>query len=984
MSRRTVLLALVLLVPQAAPGQEMPSQSVLDARHLRLAGLPVEPDALLALLEPASAGALDRIGLLLRELEVDDYERRHKAAAELVRLGRPARTALDKLLTAGNLDLARQAQMIQDEIDTRLSPATTLAALRTLCRLRYPRAAGLVLEHLPHVGPASHDLLAILLQIDLTTKEADAALRAALADADTGRRAAAGLLLARRGSADQVTAVLPLLEDREAIVRLRTAQGLIGRGDERGFPALIEQLGAPPTLAWQAEELLRWAAAETAPPELLGTGEPATCKPCRDAWAKWLATGRKIDWSARRQAPRRPGLFLTCRGDRLNLVGSDGVVRFSLQNTLGGSFTDAHLLPEGRFLVFDDNEAEVRMCEPSGKVVWQWKATAGEIALTLQPLPAEKRFVVVTDEQIHELSWAGKHLGSLRLGEMFFLDACVLDTGRYATLTDEGFFLVDRANGRILNEIRIPGREGEVDNVDNGKLVPLPEGQVGLASQRLDRILVFDRAGQVLGGPPVRIRSVLGASRYRNGNWVVAQPVASGRLAELTPDGRVIREVLLPSSLGRVRVIHEDLRLGLDDEVAPGFSVDSPEYRIAALQSPDLDLRRRSATLLGQYKEAATQAIPALVEALNTSDATLQTNAARSLALMGPSALPPLLRVLREAPPAVRLSAVRGLGQMRAAAGPAVPDLVAILADANADLELRTAICDSLGLIGPAASIACPVLRTLLPATDAGLRKSAIQALGSVAPSVVENVVENVTALMVVLDHPDDGSVIQAAQALGKFGDKAKPAVPRFIRLLEKNKESADRTATRWVRQAVTAALAEMGPAAAEAVATLAVIARDPNDDPDVRQRSLRTLGRIGAPAAAALPALREALLDSEPNSGVQQELFRTVLALKHNGGIVVLIEVARNGSEAVRYLAVTHLGTLGIEAHAAFEPLNEMKATEKAPRVKLAIQRALSRIRLPPLSLRIGDCGLLVQTNRQQGIADYLDPTPGVRYEEG
>src|SRR5262249_16140543 len=148
------------------------------------------------------------------------------------------------------------------------------------------------------------------------------------------------------------------------------------------------------------------------------------------------------------------------------------------------------------------------------------------------------------------------------------------------------------------------------------------------------------------------------------------------------------------------------LRLGLDEDPGAGFTVDSAEYRMAALKSTDPVLRRRSATALGQYRDHAAQAIPALVAALTTDDVELQTNAADSLSQMGPSALPALLKVVREATPAVRLAAIQGLGQMRDTAGPAVPDLIGLLEATGAAPTLRVGVCDALASIGPAARTA--------------------------------------------------------------------------------------------------------------------------------------------------------------------------------------------------------------------------------------------------------------------------------------
>jgi HEAT repeat protein len=943
MSRRALpLVFAVALIPLLAAGQDLPSQADLDALRLRQAGLKGDPAALLALVQPADRVEEGRIGALLRDLEDDDYDRRSQAGAELVRIGRPARAALERLRENGTLDLGRQAGLLLDEIDSRLTPATTLAALRTLTRQRHPRAVPLILEHLPHAGPGWHDLVATLLLADPHVACADAALRAALVDPDTSRRSAAGLVLARRGNPEQVAAVLPLLRDEDAIVRLRTAQGLVGHDDARGLPALVDLLSGPIDVAWQAEELLRWVAQESAPVELVENGTAARRSACQAAWAKWLVDPvRNIDWQALRKAPRRPGLFLTCRQEGIQLFGSDGAPRFATKNDQMGSFVDAHLMPDGRLLAYDDNDAEVRLYDVSGKLVWKWKAPAGEIALSLQPLPGEKRILVVTDEQLHELTWNGKQASSLRLGDIFFLDACLIDSVRYAAVTDEGFFLIERTSGRILHELRIPWR---TNNLENGKLLPLPDGMLGVVSPHLDRVLVFDLAGLVFSGPVGRPRQILSAARYRSGNWLLSQPTGGGRLAEYAADGRIIREVLLPQIVLRVRLVLEDLRLGLDDDPPAGFTVDSAEYRIAALKSPDPVLRRRSAIALGQYRDHATQAIPALVAALSTDDVAVQTNAAYSLAQMGPSALPALLKVVREATPAVRLAAVQGLGQMRDNAAPAVPDLLELLEAPGSAAALRVGVCETLGAIGATASTACPALRTVTRDKDARVRRAAVIALGNIGKGEPETVQSLIAAL-------DDSEVVAvpAAIALGQLGSPARPAVAHLLRILERPKESGAKVYSFAVRQAAVSALIELGRNAAEAAPALAVVLRDTKDDPEMRRLCIRALGRMGAPAQVALPALRETLLACDRVSIVQQEIVRALVLLRQDGGIPVLIDAAKNGHESIRPSAITALGNLGAEAHSAVGPLTEMSLHEKDERIRNLILRTLKRIPLPP-----------------------------------
>jgi hypothetical protein len=105
--------------------------------------------------------------------------------------------------------------------------------------------------------------------------------------------------------------------------------------------------------------------------------------------------------------------------------------------------------------------------------------------------------------------------------------------------------------------------------------------------------------------------------------------------------------------------------------------------------------------------------------------------------------------------------------------------------------------------------------------------------------------------------------------------------------------------------------LAEIGPAAAEAVPALIEALRDSADD--VRQGAASALGKIGPAAAAAVPALIEALRDS--NNDVRLEAVR---ALGEIGpcapeAVAALRGARRDSDEAVCRAAADALGKLRV-----------------------------------------------------------------------
>ena len=99
----------------------------------------------------------------------------------------------------------------------------------------------------------------------------DAAILLAVKDKLPARRTLAGLLVGRFGNEDQKASARKLLEDIDVTVRLRTAKGFLGAMDKSGVSTLIDLLNkTPPAIAWQAEELLRFAAGDAPPKAVIG------------------------------------------------------------------------------------------------------------------------------------------------------------------------------------------------------------------------------------------------------------------------------------------------------------------------------------------------------------------------------------------------------------------------------------------------------------------------------------------------------------------------------------------------------------------------------------------------------------------------------------------------------------------------------------------------------------------------------------------
>jgi hypothetical protein len=123
-------------------------------------------------------------------------------------------------------------------------------------------------------------------------------LAEAVQDKNPTRRAAAGLVLGRSGTAEQKKAAQALLTDADAGVRFHTAQGLLAGHDRAGVPVLCALLGeGPMNVATHAEELLQCLAG-TQPPRTPPFGDDAAMrKRSRQIWEEWWKTNNKMDLS---------------------------------------------------------------------------------------------------------------------------------------------------------------------------------------------------------------------------------------------------------------------------------------------------------------------------------------------------------------------------------------------------------------------------------------------------------------------------------------------------------------------------------------------------------------------------------------------------------------------------------------------------------------------------------------------------------------
>lgn len=405
----------------------------------------------------------------------------------------------------------------------------------------------------------------------------------------------------------------------------------------------------------------------------------------------------------------------------------------------------------------------------------------------------------------------------------------------------------------------------------------------------------------------------------------------------------------------------------------------APSLR-AALADRRPRVRASAAAALAHVEPDATEAIPALIEALNGLDEEIDVwDVAGALARFGPksrAALPALIRLTQKG--GVDEDVLKALVQIDPEGAACLPALISALT--HEESEVVDAAATALALLGPRAKDAIPALtaamtRDLKASNGYDAQAAAVDALRRIDPDGTSAV----PALIPVLKHRrhsfdefplnaaggDDFSVAAAAaRALGDFGAGAKAAVPA----LTDAAQSREKDDANWdVRKAAILALGRIGPAARSAVPVLRDMAND------------------GRTNAQFLPELTAALAQLAPDGKERAERWlRTPVRLAYfthwavlhelEGRALVLGALGRTGLEGDRltHLYLEHLGSvfadpdpryespvvargwfaslgrLGPAGRAAVPRLTEF-SQHPDPWVRLWAKDALERINPPP-----------------------------------
>ena len=399
-----------------------------------------------------------------------------------------------------------------------------------------------------------------------------------------------------------------------------------------------------------------------------------------------------------------------------------------------------------------------------------------------------------------------------------------------------------------------------------------------------------------------------------------------------------------------------------------GPSAGSLSALAAAIKDPDKTVRRSAVKAIWAIKPPPAIVIPLFVDVLKNAEPGVVVPALDALAESGEQAVPLLLEALKEKQ--AQYWACLVLAEMGAKAKTAVPAIAELLA--NDDAGVRREALLALGSIGSDAQSAVPAMIKALDDTDFTVRYGAAFALGRIGPAAkaAQESLQKRTAdsdhflravslwSLAKLDPKDETKRREAAKHLvtyltGNPGGVRSVAAHALAELKAGDTDVIDAfIGTLGDKQVDVAAIAENALAQIGESAVKPLIRALENDAS--RIGAATTLGRIGAPAKAAIPALVTALGDK--SAEVRREVLYALAAIgpdSRQALAAVVRSLASDPDAATRHAAAYALGTLGPAAKDAVPALR--KSLEADDRF-LVMVSAWALAKIEPKSVEIAE----------------------------
>jgi len=433
----------------------------------------------------------------------------------------------------------------------------------------------------------------------------------------------------------------------------------------------------------------------------------------------------------------------------------------------------------------------------------------------------------------------------------------------------------------------------------------LDNPDAGIRGQGATSIAKIARFGIVDFPEGETLQAVLRGTRDRDAGVRGAAVRAVTEIVLRTADGKTshagITSGLLPATSDKSADVRLGAVAGLRDlAAAKGGQVPARAEVVAALcqaiRDEDSGVQvtgRQGLERLGRW------AVPSLAALLKTDRIAAQDSACLVLERIGPTAraaVPALVKILAEAPESwIRSHAAQAIGAIGASDRATVTALVHALSGDDPDLrhvryEAAGALIRVNRALGKEKGL--PILVKGLKTEDPLEREAVCWTLIEAAPELAEKLAVPVLIdlFKVARQDPRRWFWDNPAQLLGRLGPRAKAAVPAIAEYLD--------SVPTWYPHDTIRALERIGPSARAAIPALvrklshknygarlaagrALVAIDPAAatqhtvplfidvlkcyDAELRKGAAEVLGKIGPPAAAAVPKLKEALKDEYP-----------------------------------------------------------------------------------------------------------------------
>jgi HEAT repeat protein len=364
----------------------------------------------------------------------------------------------------------------------------------------------------------------------------------------------------------------------------------------------------------------------------------------------------------------------------------------------------------------------------------------------------------------------------------------------------------------------------------------------------------------------------------------------------------------------------------------------------------DPTVRQTAIRTIVNFGPAARRAVPYLIAALAERDASVRGDAATALGVIGidekddknlAKGIKGLQNLVLDEQRPVRLHAVAALGRFGAHSKPAIKSLITALSDSQS-WEVRKAAAEALSYIaldpmkGPDTAVFSALTAALAKDTCAPVRLEIIRGLYRLGKAPTEPTASAEKTALVARLKDRDKVVAIWARTLLMFVDSAQTDLnTKGLAALAKYLEDPDPLA----RVQAAQALGTLGPKAKAQVSDLIKAAGD--KDVAVAAAAMTALGYIQD--TDALPTLSDAA------TGKDQGLALTaIMALGYTQqpkAVPTLVKLLKDKEQNLRIQAAAALGLLGSAGKAAVDDLVEA-LNDKEPAVVIAAMSGLVQLR--------------------------------------